>query len=248
MKLFLGLSLLPSAVAFGGASASDKAKLLKCEPDTPCGEKVASFRSSAPAITPEEMKTISEAAKLAAIAKIANDPKAPESWKTQFAQLESGRRLLQAETYGGGGSSYGGGGGVQCPGGYNWGGVGMYCISDNLYWCNQAYETYPQMRQNCGNGCIQAPPGQADYCAASGGGGGGGNYLSHYVAYPNYAVRGHNDRVMYDVRDPNKCAEYCHHNRDFYCASFEYNSGTCVLSRSTYPADPVYGWTLYYPK
>jgi len=60
----------------------------------------------------------------------------------------------------------GGGANTQCPSGYDWGGAGTYCISDNVYYCDSAGQFNPRINENCGYGCTVAPPGYADYCTA----------------------------------------------------------------------------------
>jgi len=176
MKTVVFSSLVSSAVAFGGTSLAEAVESIECEADVPClsEESLASFRAA-----PAWDRDGTEAAAAAALANLQAklSAESPRAYVHLNSGLEEagvwsttriGRRLLETPALMGGGGDYMptpyGGGGGMCPVGSSWGGTGLYCADNHLFWCRSAGEVSYDIREQCDWGCNVNPPGQADSC------------------------------------------------------------------------------------
>lgn len=168
------VACLPSmAVAFGGSGGmSSNGALSKCIVDGQCAIEP---RGDWNTVRPEAEKASQDAlirlrekldeyplAYMHLHSTVKNASATGDKYGLEAAKeqgLLGGRRLLQY-----GATPYGGGG-AYCPSDSSWGGVGIYCRDDHLFFCNYAGELTYDIREACPYGCTIAPRGQADYCS-----------------------------------------------------------------------------------
>jgi len=94
------------------------------------------------------------------------------------------------------------------------------------------------------NNCLYGDSCEGGYCLAGG--------KLQYFKSPeyDYAVLGSNNVVLDNIYTAAECADRCHTQNSFYCASFEYApaGARCVLSEAVYPVVYAAGWNLYFRK
>lgn len=132
---------------------------------------------------------------------------------------------------------------VGCQG--SWNGQGDYCLQGDIWSCDSAQAPAVSMANSCGaNGCTaNTYANGASVCNNNN----NNNALAKFNVYNNYAVSGGNDKILYQVPTPDRCAQNCMNEQSFHCASFDYapSSGQCVLSHTSTPTTYASGWNLY---